>query len=159
MRSSARGFLLLLLLSSGVTVARGNELPVAAPEEVGLSSKRLARLEGALREHVARGELPGVVAVVARRGHVAWRLTAGRSDIQSDRHLTGDALFRLASMTKVVTTVAALALYEEGRFQLTDPVARWLPELGDVVVADEGWAPERTRKHTVSPRHPSPSVI
>jgi CubicO group peptidase (beta-lactamase class C family) len=107
-----------------------------------------------LRSHVRRGELPGVVAVLARRGRVAWSLTAGKGDIEADRPLTGDALFRIASMTKMVTIVAALSLYEEGRFQLTDPAARWLPELADVAVAGEGWTPERPDQRTVAPRSP-----
>lgn len=154
-RSRVHGLLLVpLLLLPGARAARTAELPATRPEDVGLSSERLARLESALREHVQRGELPGVVAVVARRDRVAWRLAAGLGDIEAARPMTEDALFRVASMTKPVTVVAALTLYEEGRFQLSDPAARWLPELADVVVADEGWDPKRPREHTVPPRSP-----
>jgi CubicO group peptidase (beta-lactamase class C family) len=154
-RSSGCDLVLVLffLLPAG-TVARASELPTAPPEEAGLSPERLARLESVLREHVQRGELPGVVAMVARRGRVAWRLTAGRSDIEADRPLTEDALFRIASMTKTVTLVAALTMYEEGRFQLNDPASRWLPELADVVVAGEGWSAERPDENIVAPRSP-----
>jgi CubicO group peptidase (beta-lactamase class C family) len=144
----------LFFFFTGGTVARAAELPTATPEEVGLSSSRLARLERVLRDHVEDGELPGVVAMVARRGRVPWRLTAGYSDIEADRPLTEDALFRVASMTKMVTIVAALTLYEEGRFQLTDPAQRWLPELAEVRVAGEGWTPDDPDQHLVAPRSP-----
>lgn len=145
------GIPLLALLSSPVLAT---ELPTATPEDVGLSSARLARLEEALRQHVDRGELPGVVAVVARRGHVAWSTVLGRGDMDSDRPLGEDAIFRVASMTKMITIVAALSLYEEGHFLLSDPVSRWIPELGEVVVAGEGWSAGEPAKNTEAPRAP-----
>jgi len=132
----------------------GAELPTAPPQDVGLSPARLARLEGALRDHVERGELPGVVAVVARRGRVAWSVSLGYGDLEAERPLTEDALFRVASMTKMITIVAALTLYEEGRFLLSDPVSRWIPELEGVVVAGEGWSRDEPGARTEPVRSP-----
>ena len=147
------GIVLLGLVWCDAPVGAG-EIPTASPEDVGLSSTRLARVEKALHTHVERGELPGVVAVVARRGRAAWSVSLGKSDIEQGRPMTEDAPFRVASMTKMITIVAALTLYEEGRFLLTDPVSRWIPELEGVVVAGKEWSADAPDKNTEAPRSP-----
>lgn len=111
-------------------------LPTAArPEEVGLSSARLASLGDALRERIEAGHLPGAVALVARDGRVAWHEALGRRDPAADDPMRTDAVFRIYSMTKPLVSVGAMMLVEEGRLLLGDPVGRHLPELATMGVA------------------------
>jgi CubicO group peptidase (beta-lactamase class C family) len=111
-------------------------LPTAArPEEVGLSSTRLASLGDALRERIEAGHLPGAVALVARDGRVAWHEALGRRDPAADDPMRTDAVFRIYSMTKPLVSVGAMMLVEEGRLLLGDPVGRHLPELATMGVA------------------------
>jgi CubicO group peptidase (beta-lactamase class C family) len=116
--------LLALLLA---TPAFAGELPTAKPGEVGLSSERLERLGQALRADVEKGQIPGAVVLIARRGRVAYVQAVGFRDPASRAPMTPDAIFRLASMTKPMVTVAALSLYEEGRLFLADPVSKYIP--------------------------------
>jgi CubicO group peptidase (beta-lactamase class C family) len=112
-------------------------LALAAPEEVGLSSMRLARLGSVLREEIERGRVPGAVALIARRGRVGFFDSFGQRDAASGAPMPKDAIFRIYSMTKPITSVAAMMLWEEGRFLLGDPIAKYLPELSDLDVAME----------------------
>src|SRR5579864_7929213 len=109
----------------------------AKPEDVGLSSQRLQRIGEALGSDAQQGILPGAVALVARRGRVAYFESVGVQDPDKRTPMGRDSLFRIASMTKPVTAVAALMLMEEGRFSMVDPVSRHLPELGDLKVGVE----------------------
>ena len=129
---------LVLLLTLLVTApAFAAELDVARPEEVGLSSARLARLEQALRADVEKGRIPGAVVLIARKGRVASVQTVGVLDPATRAPMTPDAIFRLASMTKPMVTVAALSLYEEGRLLLGDPVSKYIPALKGLTVGLE----------------------
>ncbi len=110
-------------------------VPTAAPEAVGMSSARLARLDHAMQAHVERQDVAGVVSLVARRGKVVHFSTFGHRDREAQKPMSHDAIFRIASMTKPVASVALMMLYEEGRFQLRDPIAKWLPEFGEMKVA------------------------
>jgi CubicO group peptidase (beta-lactamase class C family) len=112
-------------------------LPLAAPEEIGLSSARLARLGAVMRSEIERGRVPGAVALVARRGRLGFFDSFGQRDAASGAPMRTDAIFRIYSMTKPITSVAAMMLWEEGRFLLSDPVAKYLPELSDLEVAVE----------------------
>ena len=128
------GFLLALLitaLSSGVI---SKDLPSARPEDVGLSSERLARMDKALHAFVDAGRTPGVVTLVARHGKVVHLDAYGKADVASGRPTRADDIFRMFSMTKPITSTALLMLYEEGRFQMTDPLSRFLPAFADVRV-------------------------
>jgi len=108
---------------------------VEDPEKVGMSAARLERIAPYFQTHyVDTGLLPGVLTVVARRGRVVHLAATGRRDVERDIPLTADTVFRLYSMTKPVTSVALMTLYERGLFQLDDPVAKFLPELGDLWV-------------------------
>ena len=102
-------------------------LPLAKPEEVGLSAERLARIRPVLEAEVAEGRLPGAVVMIARRGRLAYSETVGFRDRQANAPMAPDAVFRLYSMTKPLTAVAATILMEEGRIGLADPVAKYLP--------------------------------
>ena len=110
-------------------------LPFAAPEEVGLSRQRLQRLDDVLRGDIDRGLVPGTVALVARRGKVAHFQAFGARDPASGAGMHRDTVFRIYSMTKPIVSVAAMMLWEEGRFLLNDPIAKYLPDFAGQKVA------------------------
>jgi CubicO group peptidase (beta-lactamase class C family) len=97
------------------------------PEKVGMSSERLARLDDHFARYVDDGRLAGWLALVSRRGQVAHLSTHGSRDLTTGAAVEIDTLWRMYSMTKPVTSLAAMMLYEEGRFDLRDPIANWLP--------------------------------
>ena len=111
------------------------ELPRSEPEQVGISAERLERIRSVLRDHVAEGRLAGAVALLARRGKVFFFESFGARSLHPETPMTNDTLFRIASMSKPITSVAVMMLYEQGRFLLDDPVSRYLPELGGLEVA------------------------
>src|SRR5277367_5229514 len=104
-------------------------LAMARPEEVGLSSARLDRLGAVLAAEVERGRVPGVVSLIARRGRIAHFESFGRRDPLHAEPMAKDTIFRIYSMTKPIVSVAAMMLLEEGKFLLSDPVSKYLPEL------------------------------
>lgn len=108
------------------------------PEDVGLDSARLRRIDRHFARYVDDGRLPGWLILVARRGRIAYLSTYGRRDIERDLPVEIDTLWRMYSMTKPVTSVAAMMLAEEGAFQLTDPVARFLPAYEELRVCRSG---------------------
>jgi CubicO group peptidase (beta-lactamase class C family) len=110
------------------------------PEQVGLSSERLARLRPWMEKLVADNKLPGVLTVVARRGRAAYAECVGYRDVAAKAPVTEDTLYRIYSMTKPITSTAIMMLYEEGRFQLDDPISRYLPMFKDVRVYGGGTA-------------------
>ena len=99
-----------------------------------MSSTRLARLTDKMQSYVDRGQLPGAVTMVAKDGRVVHFERFGMMDVEDGREMRLDTLFRIYSMTKPVTGVAVMILFEEGRFLLTDPVARYLPEFENLRV-------------------------
>ena len=110
-------------------------LPTAVPATVGLSAERLDRLSSVLESEVARGRVPGAVALIARNGRVGYFESFGQRDAAAGAPMAKDSIFRIYSMTKPVVSVAAMMLWEQGRFLLDDPIGKYLPELGDVKVA------------------------
>ncbi|HEY2781680.1 MAG TPA: serine hydrolase domain-containing protein [Steroidobacteraceae bacterium] len=110
-------------------------LPHAAPENVGLAPAGLARLGRVMRGEVERGRVPGAVALIARRGEIAYFESFGNRDPANGAPMAKDSIFRIYSMTKPIVSVAAMMLWEEGRFLLSDPIGKYLPELGTVRVA------------------------
>jgi CubicO group peptidase (beta-lactamase class C family) len=131
---SSRTPLLACLLSLACGIAAAAELPTARPEQVGLSTERLARMDRFIHAYVDAGRTPGVVTVIARHGKVVHVDAYGKADLDSGRPTRTDDLFRMYSMTKPITSVALLMLYEEGRFQLTDPLAKYFPRVADMKV-------------------------
>ena len=107
----------------------------STPESVGLSSERLARIGAVLNAGVDRGEIPGYVALVARRGKIAYFETYGVQDPNTGKAMAPDSIFRIYSMTKPITSVAAMILVEEGRLNLGDPVGDYLPAFKEMTVA------------------------
>ena len=102
-------------------------LAPTTPAAVGLSAERLARLDSYFAGEIAAGHKAGAVVLVARRGQVAYLKAYGEADVASHRPMPADALFRVHSMTKPITSVALLTLYEQGKFQLSDPLEKYLP--------------------------------
>jgi CubicO group peptidase (beta-lactamase class C family) len=121
--------ILLGLLVIGVQAARGDELPRALPEQAGLSSSKLEKVKTAVQTLVDKKECAGAVVAVARKGKIAFLDAEGSMDIEAGKPMRPDTIFRIYSMTKPITTVAAMILYDEGRFQLDDPIGKYLPEL------------------------------
>ncbi len=117
------------------TLAGAQGLPTATPEEVGLSSQRLAKVGEVINGEIAKERYPGAVVLVARKGKVAYFESFGQRDPQSGAPMTKDAIFRLYSMTKPFTSVAAMMLVEDGKIRLTDPVSRHLPKLANLQVS------------------------
>jgi CubicO group peptidase (beta-lactamase class C family) len=132
-KSFERKFLLvsgltLMLLSVAATMAVGQQLPKASPESVGLSAERLDRIGAAVDQSIKDNEIAGAVTMVVRRGKVAYLKPQGMLDREAGKAMPADAIFRICSMTKPITTVAVMMLYEEGKFQLEDPISKYLPE-------------------------------
>jgi CubicO group peptidase (beta-lactamase class C family) len=112
------------------------ELPRAdKPEDVGLSSARLGRLADTLKTDIDKGLVPGAVVLIARRGKIACLEALGYRDREAGAAMATDTVFRIASMTKPFTSVAAMMLAEEGKLLIADPVARYLPDFADLKVA------------------------
>jgi CubicO group peptidase (beta-lactamase class C family) len=120
--------------------APAQELPTARPEQVGMSSERLARVDAALEAYVDEGRLPGAVAIVLRSGRVAHVAAVGRRDLEASSPMRQDAIFRIASQTKALVSVGVMILQEDGALLLTDPVSKYLPAFArtTVAVASEG---------------------
>jgi CubicO group peptidase (beta-lactamase class C family) len=108
------------------------------PDQVGLDPRQLARLDAHFAGYVDDGRLAGWQLVVFRAGQAAHEVTYGLRDIASGAPVVADTLWRQYSMTKPITSVAAMMLWEEGRFELTDEISRWLPEFADVRVFVKG---------------------
>lgn len=117
-----------LLLAAGIHATQGSQAgrPVTAS----------ASLDEKLSAAVARGDVPGLVVMATTRDRVLYQGVFGKAEIGHERPMTVDALFRIASMTKAVTSVAAMQLYEQGRFALDDPAENYLPELANMMVVE-----------------------
>jgi CubicO group peptidase (beta-lactamase class C family) len=110
------------------SVKKTPALSEAAPENVGLSSERIARIDNICNLAVSKGDIPGVVALVARNGKIVLWKAYGMADNQAGRVLKRDDIFRIASQSKAITSTAVMMLWEEGKFQLDDPVSKYIPE-------------------------------
>jgi len=126
---------------SAPTSAASASASAATPESVGLSSARLARLDRVLESFVEEQRIPGYQLLVARGGQVVHESLYGKMDLEDGRDLEADTIYRIYSMSKVITGVATMVAYEQGRFLLNDPVSKYLPALGEMQVMvwdDEG---------------------
>src|SRR5687767_6329410 len=153
-RSTFWKMLLIAAAAFGSMTLAAADLPTAPPESVGMSAARLARLDAAVQADITAGRLPGVVVAVARRGKVVYQKAFGVANLATREPLRTDAMFRLYSMTKPVASVALLTLYEHGKFRLTDPLDRYLPQFANVKVykGDAAGKPilaEPSRKPTI----------
>jgi len=112
-----------------------------AQAPAGFNPETLAQIAPALQSIIDQGTLSGAVTLVWRGGEVVQSLAIGQRDIEGGLPMTRDTLFRIASMTKPVTSIAVMMLVEEGKLKLTDPVTKWLPELADMHVLDDATGP------------------
>ncbi len=121
-------FHLFVLGQIAIWPVTGAELPGAKPAEVSLSGETLARIEPAVKAFVDHGDVAGAVTLVARHGKIAYQGATGLRDRERNLPMTEDTIFRIYSMSKPITGVALMILFDEGRFKLGDPVCRYLPE-------------------------------
>jgi len=130
----------LLLISANASLAQ--HAPPGDPSTTGFIPERLARIDDAINAEIAADKIPGAVALITRNGKVAYFKSFGFADVDLKTPMRNENIFRIASMTKAVTSVAAMILYEQGHFQLNDPVAKFIPEFADMTIVsavdDEG---------------------
>jgi CubicO group peptidase (beta-lactamase class C family) len=105
---------------------------MAVPETLGLDSERLGRINRAMQGYVDQGRLSGAITIVARRGEIAHAECVGWMDLEAKEPVRLDTPYPILSMTKPVTSVALMMLYEEGLFHLFDPVSKFIPEFKDM---------------------------
>ncbi len=126
-------FRLALLICLLALAARGmaQEFPTEKPEAAGMSTERLERISKAVQQSIDDKRIAGAVTLVARHGHVVWFKAQGMSDREASKPMRPDSIFRICSMSKPITSVAVMMLYEEGKFLLEDPISKYLPEFKD----------------------------
>ncbi|HEX7215320.1 MAG TPA: serine hydrolase domain-containing protein, partial [Methylomirabilota bacterium] len=129
--------LLVALSLSSVAVAHGQTLAPVNPERLGLSAEGLARITARLKADSEKGTIPGAVLLVARHGKLALFDAVGTRDPATRTPMTKDGIFRIYSMSKPITSVAAMVLFEEGTLTLNEPVSKYLPQLGGLKVGVE----------------------
>jgi CubicO group peptidase (beta-lactamase class C family) len=137
MRGRSRiGLSLFALLTLGLTSPAGaRDFSATRPESVGMSAERLERIGPAMQRYIDAELVPGTVTAILRRGKLVHLDVRGSMDVADGQEMRRDTVFRIASMTKPITSAALMMLWEEGRFQLRDPVSRFLPEFADVQVS------------------------
>ncbi|MEM8499165.1 MAG: serine hydrolase domain-containing protein [Pseudomonadota bacterium] len=109
-------------------------LPAVSPDELGVSADRLQRVSAMAARYVEEAKVPGMLTMVARQGKLVHFEVTGQKGLDDPRPLAKDDLFRIYSMTKPITAIAAMQLYEQGEFQLSDPISKWVPELAELSV-------------------------
>jgi CubicO group peptidase (beta-lactamase class C family) len=121
-----------------VPMAGAQEIPTTAPEKEGFLRERLVRLNAKFHAHVDEGRAAGIITLVARHGKIVHFDVYGKADIEAGKPMQANSLFRMYSMTKPVTSTALLMLYEEGKFQLDDPLDKYFPDFKDLKVYVSG---------------------
>ena len=150
----------MLRLAAGAAIAISLALPAAAqgipraqsPEEVGFVAGRLKRLSERIEEGIRNNELPGAIVLIARNGRIAHFEAYGWRDKEAKVPMTTDTIFRIASMTKPIVSVAAMILVEEGKLTLADPVSRYIPAFADTKVSVEKKNPDGTVEYSLAPQ-------
>lgn len=127
--------IVLLLLATSTAWAQFTESDL--PDSTGFVQERLGRIDAVINAEIASGKIPGAVALVARNGQLAYFKSFGFADIETQTPMQKDSIFRIASMTKAITSVGAMILYERGFFQLNDPISEYIPEYADMRVVSE----------------------
>jgi CubicO group peptidase (beta-lactamase class C family) len=137
-----KNILLFLLFTSATLFAQSNSMHKSPPltegvaESVGLSSERLKRIDVFLQKSIDQKEIPGAVAIVCRNGKIVYHKAFGSADNTTGRAMKTDDIFRIASMSKAITSTAVMMLWEEGLFQLDDPISKYIPEFKNPTVLD-----------------------
>ena len=126
---------------------------MAVPEGVGVSAERLERIRPVMQDYVDKGHLPGFLTVVARHGKIVHFETIGMRDVENKKPVEPDTIFRIYSMSKPITSVAVMMLYEEGRFQLGTPVSKFIPEFENMKVYNEDQTEILDAKKKITIKH------
>lgn len=153
MKNTLSFIFLMLFISGGIfaqtkSIKKSPVLTEATPESVGISAERLARIDQMCTQAVQKGDLPGIVSLVARNGKIVHWKAYGMADAQAGRAMKRDDIFRIASQTKAITSTAVMMLWEEGKFRLDDPISKFIPEFKNPRVlksfkyADTTWTDE-----------------
>ncbi len=143
--------LLILLFANPIAKSAVAQNTATEPESVGLSSTQLQKIAAVVQAGVDHGEIAGAVTLVARHGKVVWLNATGEQDREAKKPMHTNSIFRICSMSKPIVTLAAMMLYEEGRFQLDDPVAKYIPEFADAKVLV---TPKEGKPYTIPAAHP-----
>ena len=130
-------------------LATAKDLRTARAESVGMSNERLARIKPLLQRYVDEGKIAGIQTLIARKGKIVHFEQVGKLDLDTGSDLKDDSLFRIYSMTKPITTTAAMILYEEGKLQLDDPVDKYLPAFKNQKVLIDGQLVDATHAITI----------
>ena len=127
-------FAVLCVFAQTESIQVSPVLTEVEPESVGISSERLALVDEMCREAVAEGDIPGIVSLIARDGKIVYWKAYGMANNEEGRQLKRDAIFRIASQSKAITSTAVMMLWEQGKFRLDDPVAKYIPEFKNIQV-------------------------
>jgi len=134
LKNLALSFAFLLALAANLVA---QELTAAKPADVGLSAERLDRITNWLREESTKGTIPGAVAMIVRHGKIAYFESVGQLDPETKAPMVKDAIFRIYSMSKPITSVAVMMLFEQGKITLDEPIAKYIPAFKDMKVGVE----------------------
>ena len=141
---------LFLMLTTAIAFAQSSKtLTPGKPEENGLSSERLARIDQTMNEYLAKGYIPGAVALIVRNGKIVYEKSFGFSDIENKSPLKNDNIFRIASQSKAITSLAVMMLWEEGKFTLDEPISKYIPEFKNPKVLV--WFNEKDSSYSAQP--------
>ena len=148
MKKNSLLFFGILVLIIATSCSKSSELKVASPESVGMSEARLIRIDNMLQNSIDSSWIAGAVGFVARNGKIVYYKSFGVSDNDTKSPMRADNIFRIASQTKAITSVAVMMLFEEGKFLLDDPVSKYIPEFARPNVLDQ-FNPEDTTYTTI----------
>lgn len=129
-------FSISIVIGQTKSLQKSLVLTEATPESVGISSERLARIDEMCTEAIDKENLPGIVTLVTRNNKIVYWKAFGMADNQAGKKLERNAIFRIASQSKAITATAVMMLWEEGKFQLDDPVSKYIPEFGNPRILD-----------------------
>ena len=146
-------FCIGILACGAATVVPEHGLPTAVPEDVGVSAERLEEIAPALQGYVDKGQLPGFLTVIARKGKIAHFETIGMQDVENKKPVELDTIFRIYSMSKPITSVAVMILYDEGRLQLDDPVEMYIPAFKGMKVFNKEQTETHAAKNKMTVKH------
>jgi CubicO group peptidase (beta-lactamase class C family) len=127
--------LITLTLASLTLASHAREIPVVAPERAGLSETKLAGIEQFMQQEVAEQKLAGGIVIISHQGKIGFFHTYGLMDREAQKPMSPDTIFRIYSMSKAITTTAALTLYDAGKLGLDDPVSKYIPSFAKLMVA------------------------
>jgi len=139
----------LALMISNAFAQSPKTLTPGKPEENGISSERLARIDQAMNEYITKGYIPGAVALIVRNGKIIYEKSFGFSDIENKAPLKTDNIFRIASQSKAITSLAVMMLWEEGKFTLDEPISKYIPEFKNPKVLV--WFNEKDSSYSAQP--------